>query len=99
MERVEIRITIDSADNGLAIDDEMLESILQGRLGDPRSAARGRPSRLQPQPVAVILHFVQPVWAGRDGVGFCGKAEFEGAAHASKIGTYRSNCRLANPES
>ena len=44
---------------------------------------------LQSQPVAVILHVVQPVRAGRDGVGFGGKPKLK---HALKGGIYPQFC-------
>jgi hypothetical protein len=46
---------------------------------------RSEITALQPQAIAVVFHFVQPVRAVRDGVGF---GEFEGAGHGEReIGT------------
>jgi hypothetical protein len=41
---------------------------------------------LQPKPIAVVLHFVEPVGAVGDGGGHGGKAEIKTFKHAAKIG-------------
>jgi len=44
------------------------------------------PVALQPQSVAVVFHFVEPLRSIRDDGRFGGEAELKGLKHASKIG-------------
>ena len=90
---VEIRYAIDAEHNGLAVDDELLLAVLQRCLDDPGkaagpvvTAARDQPYvaavALDPQAIAVIFYFVDPVGAVGYDVGGGGKAKFERAGHA-----------------
>jgi len=94
MERVEIGDTVHAQDDGLAVDDEPLLAYLPGSLDDPTiavgpvvTAARNQahmiPVAFQAEAVAVVLHFVEPLWAVRDYLRPDWQAELE---QASKIG-------------
>ena len=73
MDGVEIRDAVNAENDRLAIDDELLVSVLQRRLDDPRitlcsvvAAARDQAHAsavaLDAETVADIFHFVNPVW-------------------------------------
>ena len=47
---------------------------------------------LQPQPVAVVFHFVEPVRGIGNGGGFGGETEVKGLEHAPKIGARKEIC-------
>jgi hypothetical protein len=97
MQRVEIGDAVDGKDDGLAIDDELLVSVLQRRLDDPRialspivSAARDQTHAiavaLDPQAVAVIFDLVEPIRAVGD---FCTSgrnAKLKRLKHAPQMG-------------
>src|ERR1700722_7606258 len=72
MQGIEIRNAIDTKNDRLAIDDELLHAVLERRLDDPWTALRpigpvaGDQAHaiavaLDPQPIAIVLDFVQPV--------------------------------------
>jgi hypothetical protein len=49
---------------------------------------------LQPQPVAVVLPFMEPVRAVRDDGGLGGDAERKGLKKAAYIGAFKRNCEF-----
>src|ERR1700742_3114467 len=57
MERIEIGDSVHAENDGLAVDDELLMSVLQCRLDDPRIALRPivAAARDQPHAIAVAL--------------------------------------------
>jgi hypothetical protein len=61
-----------------------------------RAGAHAHPVALQPEPVAVVFHFVEPVGAGRDSVADRGEAEVE-LGMKSNIGIH-SAPRIATNE-
>ena len=62
MQSVEIGVSIDTHDDCLAVDDEMLLTVLQRSLNDPREALRPvvPASGNQPHPIALALHPLIP---------------------------------------
>jgi hypothetical protein len=86
MQSIEISDAIDSQDDRLAIDDELLAPVPQGRLGDPRepfgpvmAAAGDQPHAVAvtfyAEAVPVVLDLMEPVGAGGHGFGGGGNAE------------------------
>src|SRR5262249_50072065 len=85
---VEVGDAVDAEDDGLAIDHELLDPVLQRSLDDPREApgpvvaAAGDQAdavavALYAKPVTVVLDLMEPVGAGRDDGGSRGKAEIK----------------------
>jgi len=95
MQGIEIRNAIDTKNNRLSIDDELLHAVLERRLDDPWIALRaivpvaGDQAHaiaiaLDPRPIAVVLDFAQPV-RGMGNLGPSGRnAEVECFSHVSK---------------
>jgi hypothetical protein len=97
VQRVEVGDAVDAEDDRLAIDDELLVSVLQRGLDDPEialgpvvSAPRDQPhaiaGALDPQAVAVILDLVEPLRAGWHVLAERRQAELE-LGHEPKLGT------------
>ena len=88
MQRVEVGNAVHAEHNGLGVNDELLDAVLQGRLDDPGIAvgpvvaAPGDQAdqvavTLKPEAIAVVLHLVKPVRARRDAGGLGGDTELK----------------------
>ena len=86
----------------LAIDHELLVAVLAGGLDDPRipvgpvvaaagDQAHAVATALQAETIAVVLHLMKPLRAGRDAAGLGGQTELKGFKHAANITTDRAS--------
>src|SRR6516165_9969564 len=97
MKRIEIGNAVDAQDDSLAIDDELLLTVLQRRLHDPGisfcptiAAACDQPYAvaiaLNAETEAVLLDLVKPFRAGGNYGSSGGDAELKRLKHETKIG-------------
>ena len=103
MKRVEIGNAVDAENDGLAIDYKMLLPVLQRGLDNPRIAlgpvvavagdqAHAIAGALDPQPIAVILDFVEPIRRMWNLGSPCRNAKIERLKHAPEMVTSEPYC-------